>query len=133
MRWLEGFGAFQVEEDVAIEEFADTPVPGASLQIDSSGVVHNVTKVPWKGASRLVEVVGIMGVDLAAAANRKQKMLSWKEVGCQMLSTVLYQGARVAVANRQDGATWGRSPGSAASGMVGIVPGGCGGSFDAFF
>jgi RHS repeat-associated protein len=136
MRWLEGFSAFQQEEnlgDVELGSFeaAIRPVSGSfAAAIHPSPIGLNV---PWKTASRIGEVVvTIYGLDLAAAANRRQKWLTWQEVGCQILDTTLYQGARVVVANAQGGATWGRVPASFGSGMLGFNSK-CGGDYDSFF
>jgi hypothetical protein len=118
MRWLEGFSAFQREDG------------SLAAAIHPSPTGHNV---PWKSASRIGEVVvALYGLDLAAEANRRQRWLTWKEVGCQILDTTLYQGIRVGVANAQNGATWGRVPGAFGSGWLGVNPR-CGGDYDSFF
>ncbi len=135
MRWLEGFGAFRHGEDVATTPYEATD-PWSSLREDTSGVPHHMVRRPRKWASRIGEVVLVIGgVDLAAAANKRQRLLTWKEVRCQIFSTILYQGTRVAVANTQDGATWGRAPGAFASGVLGNTKyGACApGTYDSFF
>jgi len=137
MRWLEGFSAFQREEDlgdVELGTFAAATQPrqgsfAAATQLSSTGELNP----PWKTASRIGEVVvAIYGLDLAAAANRRQRWLTWKEIGCQVLDTTVYQGVRVSVANAQGGATWGRVPASSGSGLLAFNPK-CGGEYDSFF
>jgi hypothetical protein len=75
-------------------------------------------------------VLAIWGLDMAAAANKRQRWLTLKEIGCQTLNTLAYQGIRVWVANSMDGATWGRVPGAGASGLLSFSP--CGAEYDSF-
>jgi hypothetical protein len=143
MRWLEGFSAFQQEEDTGEIElmsmsshssnsFRSTYSTESALSFRFAGARFQTETVSWKTASRLGEVVLIYGVDLAATANRMQKWLTWKEIGCQILDTTIYQGTRVSIANAQDGATWGRVPASSGSGILAFNPE-CVGDYDSFF
>jgi hypothetical protein len=133
MRWLEGFSAFQKEVGEDIGDIEMTTF-GNRHTFDRLNTLETIPEgmvgmVGNKARSRIGEVVTtIYFLDLAAAANRRQKVLTWKEMGCQILNTTLYQGTRVGVENYYGGATIGRVPAAGGSGLLS-----CGGDYDSFF
>jgi hypothetical protein len=132
IRWMEEFGAFQREgaADLGDIEFVSLGQPRTFSRSNTLETIPEIS--PRKWASRIGRVVvATYGIDLASAANKRQKWLTGKEVGCQMLDTTIYQGIKVGVENAQGGAKWGRVPAAAVSGWFGHT--GCGGDYDSFF